>query len=105
MELVKLDSIQALVIKINPCSRYILELQQIIIFQVCDYWPSSGQETYYNLSTNSTYRIVEGQGIQNINNNTSVKIQGCTDENSCNYDPDATLDDNSCIYIIICNWK
>ena len=49
-------------------------------------WPSTGQETYYNLATNSTYRIVEGQGIQNINNNTSVKIQGCTDENSCNYD-------------------
>ena len=62
-------------------------------------WPSTGQETYYNLATNSTYRIIEGQGVQNINNNTSVKIQGCTDENSCNYDPDATLDDNSCTYI------
>ena len=62
-------------------------------------WPSGVQETHYNLQTNSTYRIVEGQGIQSINNNTAVKIEGCTDENSCSYDPDATLDDNSCTYI------
>ena len=62
-------------------------------------WPSSGQETFYNLNTNSTYKIVEGQGIQTINNNTAVKIEGCTDINSCSYDPDATLDDNSCEYI------
>ena len=62
-------------------------------------WPSGLQETHYNLQTNSTYRIVEGQGIQSINNNTAVKIEGCTDENSCSYDPDATLDDNSCTYI------
>jgi len=62
-------------------------------------WPSSGQETYYNIQTNSTYKIVEGEGIQTVNNNTSVKIEGCADENSCNYNPDATIDDNSCVYI------
>ena len=62
-------------------------------------WPSSGEEIYSNLETNSTYKIVEGQGIQTVNNNTAVKIEGCTDENSCSYNPDATLDDNSCEYI------
>ena len=62
-------------------------------------WPSSGQETYYNLETNSTYKIVEGEGIQILDNNTAIKIEGCTDETSCSYDPDATLDDNSCTYI------
>ena len=39
-------------------------------------WPSSGQETFYNLQTNSTYKIVEGQGIQTLNNNTAIKIEG-----------------------------
>ena len=62
-------------------------------------WPNSGQETFYNLQTNSTYRIVEGQGIQTINNNTAIKIEGCTDISSCSYNPEATLDDNSCLYI------
>ena len=62
-------------------------------------WPNSGQETFYNLHTNSTYRIVEGQGIQTINNNTAIKIEGCTDISSCSYNPEATLDDNSCLYI------
>ena len=62
-------------------------------------WPNSGQETFYNLQTNSTYRIVEGQGIQALNNNTAIKIEGCTDISSCSYNPEATLDDNSCLYI------
>ena len=62
-------------------------------------WPSSGQETFYNLQTNLTYKIVEGQGIQTLNNNTAIKIEGCTDESSCSYNPEATLDDNSCLYI------
>ena len=69
------------------------------ISSITVHWPSSGEETYFNLETNSTYKIVEGQGIQTINNNTAIKIEGCTDENSCNYNPDATLDDSSCIYI------
>ena len=62
-------------------------------------WPSGDHETFYNLQTNSTYKIVEGQGIQTLNNNTAIKIEGCTDESSCSYNPEATLDDNSCLYI------
>ena len=56
-------------------------------------------ETKNNLETNSTYKIVEGEGIQILDNNSAIKIEGCTDETSCSYDPDATLDDNSCTYI------
>ena len=62
-------------------------------------WPNSGVETYYDIATNATYKIIEGEGIQLINNNTSVKIEGCTDESSCSYNSEATLDDNSCIFI------
>tara|TARA_B100001287_G_scaffold175411_1_gene147868 strand:- start:1071 stop:5081 length:4011 start_codon:yes stop_codon:yes gene_type:complete len=70
-----------------------------VITAVTIYWPNSEPETYNNISTNSTYKIVEGEGIEQLENNTAVKIEGCTDENSCSYDPEATLDDNSCIYI------
>ncbi len=62
-------------------------------------WPSSGEEIYYNLSMNSTYKIVEGQGIELIDNNTSVRVEGCTSSISCNYNPDATIDDGSCAFI------
>ena len=48
---------------------------------------------------NSTYHIIEGQGIESIDNNTSTYLFGCTNPNSCNYDPDATIDDGSCIFI------
>ena len=50
-----------------------------------------------NIDVNKTYKIVEGQGIQIVNNNTSVKIPGCTDINSCNYDESATVSDNRAV--------
>ena len=62
-------------------------------------WPSSGEEIYSNIEMNSTYEIIEGQGIQSTDNNSSVFIYGCTNENSCNYDQNATIDDGSCTYI------
>ena len=62
-------------------------------------WPNTGVETYTNIDVNSTVKIVEGSGIQVVNNNTANKIPGCTDSNSCNYNPDATVDDNSCVYL------
>ena len=65
-------------------------------------WPSStGTEVFENINidVNQTYEIIEGQGIQLINNNTSVKIPGCTDVNSCNYNPEATVSNNTCEYL------
>ena len=62
-------------------------------------WPNTGVETYTNIDVNSTVKIVEGSGIQVLNNNTANKIPGCTESNSCNYNPDATVDDNSCVYL------
>ena len=62
-------------------------------------WPSTGEETYSDIEMNSTYHIIEGQGIESIDNNTATFIYGCTNPNSCNYDPNATIDDGSCIFI------
>jgi hypothetical protein len=34
-----------------------------------------------------------------LNIQPSIKVYGCTDPNSCNYNPDATLDNGSCTYL------
>ena len=62
-------------------------------------WPNTGVEVYTNINVNSTVKIVEGQGIQVINNNTANKIPGCTDINSCNYEPEATVSNDTCEYL------
>jgi len=61
-------------------------------------WPSGLEETFHDLNSNQWYKITEGQGIEKLNTNTSNKIYGCTDPNSCTYNPEATASDNSCEY-------
>ena len=62
-------------------------------------WPSGLVETYTNLSSNTTIKVTEGQGYEVLNIIPSQKVYGCTDPVSCNYNPDATLDDGSCTYL------
>ena len=38
-------------------------------------------------------------GVVVNDNNTSAKIEGCTNVNSCNYNPEATVDDGSCQFL------
>lgn len=69
-----------------------------LIDQIVIKWPSGLEEVYTDLPTNSFFRITEGQGIEllNLKNN---KIRGCTDPNSCSYNPSATFNDGSCEYL------
>lgn len=69
------------------------------ITQIQVEWPSGLEETYNNLETNKTVKVVEGQGIEVLDIQPSQKVYGCTDPVSCNYNPDATLDDGSCTYL------
>ena len=62
-------------------------------------WPSGTIDTYSNLTVNTTMLAVEGQNITDLNITPSQKIYGCTDATSCNYNPNATLDDSSCTYL------
>ncbi|TXE10134.1 T9SS type A sorting domain-containing protein [Seonamhaeicola algicola] len=62
-------------------------------------WPSGIVETYNSLEINSTFKAIENQGIENYNVPTAIKKKGCTDPSSCNYDPDALIDDDSCQYL------
>ena len=62
-------------------------------------WPSGLVETYNNLISDVTIKATEGQGYEVLDILPSQKIYGCTDPVSCNYNPDATLDDGSCTYL------
>jgi len=62
-------------------------------------WPSGLVETYQNLDANTTVRAVEGQGVIPLDIEPSQKIYGCTNPNSCTYNPNATLDDGSCTFL------
>ena len=62
-------------------------------------WPSGLIETFQNFESNTILKFTEGQGYETISTQPSEKILGCTDPNSCTYNPEATLDDNSCEYL------
>ena len=62
-------------------------------------WPSGLIETYHDLSVNTTVMAVEGQGISVLDILPSQKVYGCIDPNSCSYNPDATVGDDSCVYL------
>ncbi|WP_431159185.1 FG-GAP-like repeat-containing protein [Winogradskyella poriferorum] len=62
-------------------------------------WPSGLIETYNNLPINTHLKATEGQGYVDLDIVPSQKVYGCTDPASCNYNPDATLDDGSCSYL------
>ncbi|MFY0607605.1 MAG: VCBS repeat-containing protein [Cyclobacteriaceae bacterium] len=61
-------------------------------------WPSGIKEIYDSLPINSLISLTEGEGFS-ISNPKNNKVSGCTDVNSCNYDPLATISDGSCIYL------
>ncbi|WP_296385952.1 FG-GAP-like repeat-containing protein [Winogradskyella sp.] len=62
-------------------------------------WPSGLVETFNNLDSNITIKATEGEGIEVLDIEPSQKIYGCTDSVSCNYNPNAALDDGSCTYL------
>ncbi|MCX7551912.1 FG-GAP-like repeat-containing protein [Xanthomarina sp. F2636L] len=62
-------------------------------------WPSGLVETHSNLTGDTHVKATEGAGIVTLSVSPSVKIYGCTDPQSCSYDPAATVNDNSCTYL------
>jgi hypothetical protein len=62
-------------------------------------WPSGLIESFPNLNADETFKIIEGSGITTLPTTPSIKIKGCTDPLSCNYNPNATTNDNSCTYL------
>lgn len=70
-----------------------------IINEIVVKWPSGLVESYTNIEPNSYLKFIEGNGFE-IKNVAPINfIFGCTDPNSCNYNPLATKDDGSCVYL------
>ncbi len=69
-----------------------------IINELTIEWPSGLVEKYQDIGVNTFIKATEGQGFEILNVTPSVKIAGCTDPNSCNYNPLAVTNDGSCIY-------
>ncbi|RSK40643.1 FG-GAP-like repeat-containing protein [Mangrovimonas spongiae] len=70
------------------------------ILEITIKWPSGLLEVYdQNIQIDSFYKAVEGEGLTNLNIDPSIKVYGCTDPMSCNYNPNATLSDGSCTYL------
>lgn len=62
-------------------------------------WPSGLVETYHNITADTHVKATEGVGLATLSVSPSVKIYGCTDPQSCSYNPLATVNDNSCTYL------
>ncbi|WP_439132205.1 FG-GAP-like repeat-containing protein [Polaribacter sp.] len=63
-------------------------------------WPLGLVETYHNLKVNEYSKATEGNGLKTLNVQPANYIYGCTDPESCNYNPLATKDDGSCEYLL-----
>ncbi|UOY05898.1 FG-GAP-like repeat-containing protein [Muricauda sp. SCSIO 64092] len=66
-------------------------------------WPSGIEETHQNIEANTHIRAIENNGFEVLDNNTASLIFGCTDPSSCNYNPNAIMDDGTCEYLSITN--
>ncbi|PWI31297.1 hypothetical protein DI383_01090 [Flavobacteriaceae bacterium LYZ1037] len=62
-------------------------------------WPSGTVETYNNITADTHVKATEGVGLVTLAVSPSVKVYGCTDPQSCSYNPAATVNDNSCTYL------
>ena len=62
-------------------------------------WPSGLVETYQNIDADSYLSVIEGNGFEILEVPPSIKNYGCTDPNSCSYNPLAYIDDGSCTYL------
>ncbi|MFC0604756.1 FG-GAP-like repeat-containing protein [Winogradskyella pulchriflava] len=73
------------------------DLTQITTLEIK--WPSGLVETFNDLDADVTIKATEGQGYEVLNIQPSQKVYGCKDSVSCNYNPNATVDDGSCTYL------
>lgn len=62
-------------------------------------WPSGHVDTHQNLQANTFIKVIENQGYETLDVSPAESIEGCTDPNSCNYNPQATISDGSCTYL------
>lgn len=66
-------------------------------------WPSGHVDIYTDLEINTFGKAIENTSYEKLNIAPAPKVMGCTDPNSCNYNPNATINDGSCTYAQVSN--
>lgn len=61
-------------------------------------WPSGHVDVYKDLEINTFAKAIENSSYQKLAISPATKRVGCTDPNSCNFNPNATVSDGSCTY-------
>tara|TARA_R110002050_G_scaffold300018_1_gene467371 strand:+ start:57343 stop:61377 length:4035 start_codon:yes stop_codon:yes gene_type:complete len=69
------------------------------VFELKITWPSGIVETYNNLLVDKTILVKEGIGFETLERFPSIKPYGCTNPNSCNYNPNALVNTGICTFI------
>ncbi|MDG2194081.1 MAG: FG-GAP-like repeat-containing protein [Polaribacter sp.] len=64
-------------------------------------WPSGIIDTYSNIAVNQHIKAIEGNSYEILSISPSVKKVGCMDSTSCNFNPEAIIDDGSCTYLAV----
>ena len=62
-------------------------------------WPSGHIDVYENLAPNTFIKAIENKNYEEVVIMKPQEILGCTNPNSCNYNPDATMNDGSCVFL------
>lgn len=62
-------------------------------------WPSGLVENFQNVPIDKNILLKEGSGITVLSVEPSKKVYGCTDANSCNFNPYATKSSGDCAYL------
>lgn len=83
----------------SHCSQHSLVLhyglaENNIIEEIKIIWSENYSQTFNDLAINKRYILKEGNDLD-----TDV-VSGCTDPTSCNYNPNATVNDGSCQYLV-----
>ncbi|WP_370479183.1 FG-GAP-like repeat-containing protein [Tamlana flava] len=62
-------------------------------------WPSGIIDTYYDIPANKLIKSREGESFEIVDQAPSIKPYGCTNPNSCNYNPNAVVSTGACVYL------
>ncbi|MFY0599122.1 MAG: VCBS repeat-containing protein [Cyclobacteriaceae bacterium] len=61
-------------------------------------WPKGGTQTFNDLTLNQFVYVKENEELEPLSLG-ATKIPGCTNPESCTYNPDATVNDGSCQFL------
>ena len=101
------DSIIAFQLQVNTDSMDMMlavDLGDFLLDSAALWWGDSNGNVVWDLLADTSFVLPDSTGTLTLNGyvDPSCDILGCTNEEACNYNPLATLDDGSCTYPFFC---